>query len=355
FINLLTNDDNIRIGHDLESQTFDITTSRYVEDGVSVTLVDTPGFDDSREGITDTDILGKIADFLQEEFRSGGRKLNGIIYLHRISDPRMGGAAKKNLRVFREVCGDDKLDHVRIVTTNWNQGDEKQRNARQDALAKGAFEPLIKGGAKLCRQDKGLESARSIISQLIYQTPVTMKIQEELNEGRALGDTSAGALIIEEMKELKERHDKEMEGLIQEMEKASMANDEDLISELAEERRKLEGVRARAEVDRKTLEKTRSSRETQLALDAEMLQNYNDAQRRREYMAETTSNVEDEVSIHDNREGKNRRSDDAIATLGLAATGAIVVSAVGAGVAVGAAVGAVAAGVMAAHAIAKKM
>jgi len=66
-INLLTNDDNIHIGHDLESQTFDITPSHYMQDGISVTLVDTPGFDDSREGITDTDILGKIADFLLEE------------------------------------------------------------------------------------------------------------------------------------------------------------------------------------------------------------------------------------------------------------------------------------------------
>lgn len=66
-INLLTNDDNICIGHDLDSQTFDITTSCYTQDGISVTLVDTPGFDDSREGITDTDILKKIADFLQEK------------------------------------------------------------------------------------------------------------------------------------------------------------------------------------------------------------------------------------------------------------------------------------------------
>jgi predicted GTPase len=66
FINLLTNDDNIRIGHDLESQTFEINTSRYIQDGVSVTLVDTPGFNDSREGFTDTDIIGKIVDFLQE-------------------------------------------------------------------------------------------------------------------------------------------------------------------------------------------------------------------------------------------------------------------------------------------------
>ena len=67
FINLLTNDDNVRISHDLESQTSDVSTSCYSQDGVSVTLVDTPGCNDSREGFTDTDILGKIADFLQEE------------------------------------------------------------------------------------------------------------------------------------------------------------------------------------------------------------------------------------------------------------------------------------------------
>ena len=67
FINLLTKDDNIHIGHDLDSQTVDITTSCYIQDGISVTLVDTPGFDDSREGITNTDILGKIVDFLQSE------------------------------------------------------------------------------------------------------------------------------------------------------------------------------------------------------------------------------------------------------------------------------------------------
>ena len=67
FINFLTLDDNICIGHDLDSQTVDITTSHYMQNGISVTLVDTPGFDDSREGITDIDILEKIADFLQEK------------------------------------------------------------------------------------------------------------------------------------------------------------------------------------------------------------------------------------------------------------------------------------------------
>ena len=174
----------------------------------------------------------------------------------------MGGAAKKNLRVFRKICGDKGLDHVRIVTTNWNLVDEKQGNSRQDALTKGPFRPLINEGAYFCPHDKGLESAQSIMSQLIHQEPVTLMIQEELNEGRTLEDTSAGALIVEEMKELKKKHDKEVEGLKKELEDASMANDEDLRLELAEERRKLEEIMARAEKDRKTLKKTRIPWET---------------------------------------------------------------------------------------------
>jgi hypothetical protein len=127
----------------------------------------------------------------------------------------MGGVAKKNLRVFREVCGDKNLGHVLIATMNWNLVDEKQRNSHQAALAQGAFKPLIDAGADLCHHNKGVESARSIILQLIHQEPVTMKIQEELNEDQALGDTSAGAVIIEEMKK---KHNKEIEGLKRELE-----------------------------------------------------------------------------------------------------------------------------------------
>jgi len=266
----------------------------------------------------------------------------------------MGGAAKKNLRVFREICGDKNLGHVRIVTTNWNQADEKQKNARQDALAKGAFEPLIKEGAELCRHDKGIESAQLIISQLIHQTPVKMKIHEELNEGRTLGDTSAGAMIIEEMKELKEKHDKEVEGLKKEMEEAVIANDEDLRAELAEEHRKLEEMMARAEEDRKTLEKTRTTRETQLMVvaDKEKARRDNSDQERRAWETATTSTAESNIWVGERprRQMRERDGDRAIATLGLVATGAtvvavaggVVVAAAGAGVAVMAVAGAMA-------------
>ncbi|KAK2466555.1 hypothetical protein APHAL10511_001417 [Amanita phalloides] len=252
FIRLLTNDENIRIGHDLESMTFDVATSHYIDRGarLRVTLVDTPGFDDSREGVSDTDILGKIANFLQD---SGGRKLNGIIYLHRISDPRFSGTAKKNLRIFRELCGDDKLDHVRFVTTYWNVVSEKEGKDRESALANGVFKPFIDAGAKLIRHDGRFEFAKKIVSDLARKTPVKVKIQEELNAGMALGDTSAGAVIVEDMKELQKKHEDEMEELKKEFEEAENENDEYLRVELDEERRKLEEKIAQVEEDRKRL------------------------------------------------------------------------------------------------------
>ena len=174
----------------------------------------------------------------------------------------MGGTTKKNIRVFREICGDERLDHVRIVTTNWNLVDMIQGTSRERDLILGAFEPLIKEGAISFRHDRGLKSAQKIMSQLIHQEPVTLKIQEELNAGRTLGNTSAGALIVEEILELKKKHDKEVEGLKKELENASMANNEELRLELSEERRKLEEMMTRVEEDRKTLTMTRVPRRT---------------------------------------------------------------------------------------------
>ena len=72
---------------------------------------------------------------------------------------------EKNLRVLTDV-------------------DQKQGNSLQDALTEEAFGPLIREVTYLCRHDRGLESAQSIMSQLIHQESVTMMIQEELNAGQ---------------------------------------------------------------------------------------------------------------------------------------------------------------------------
>lgn len=59
------------MGHDLAPETSAIKTYSYyatVGNTVrNVTLVDTPGFDDNREDMTDVDILNHMADFLQNK------------------------------------------------------------------------------------------------------------------------------------------------------------------------------------------------------------------------------------------------------------------------------------------------
>ena len=65
-IHTLTGDESIVIGHGLESQSTEVKEFTYFDSGNNcfVTLIDTPGFDDSR-GISDTEVLKKIVSFLQ--------------------------------------------------------------------------------------------------------------------------------------------------------------------------------------------------------------------------------------------------------------------------------------------------
>ncbi|KAG6370908.1 hypothetical protein JVT61DRAFT_10932 [Boletus reticuloceps] len=273
FINLLTNDKRIHIGHAPESETSDIQTARYVDEktGISVTLIDTPGFDDSREGVTDTDILEKIVRFLEPE-EGERRKLNGIIYMHRISDPRVGGVSRKNLRMFHSLCGDANLKNVRIVTTNWARVSKEEGDKREVALQTGAFRALLDAEAGMRRHLNTVESAQVIMSELIPLEAVTMQIQRELEAGMTLGTTSAGTVLTAEMREMQKKHEKELADLKREMEEATKANDLALRAELAEERKALEQKMVRAEEDRERLARTLDEARKDLAAEQDKLQ-----------------------------------------------------------------------------------
>jgi len=58
----------IKVGHGIQSETNEVQpVSWNTENGTRVTLVDTPGFDDSRDGMTDVKVLNMIATFLTKE------------------------------------------------------------------------------------------------------------------------------------------------------------------------------------------------------------------------------------------------------------------------------------------------
>ncbi|KAF8164270.1 hypothetical protein K438DRAFT_1552078, partial [Mycena galopus ATCC 62051] len=215
FIKLVTGNYSVEVGESLESETFDVKDFQFFDHttGRKVRIVDTPGFDDSRSGVTDTDILKKIADYLLHEY-DNNRKLNGLIYLHRISDPRFGGQSARNLRMFKELCGAQNYKNVVILTTFWSQVDKSRGPRREEQLRSQFFRPLVEGGACCMRHHQTVDDAGEVLSHIYSLVPVNPQITEEIRvQGKTLENTAAGSVLREEVEGCIAKHNEEMEDL----------------------------------------------------------------------------------------------------------------------------------------------
>jgi len=161
--------------------------------------------------------------------------------------------------MFRNLCGDNSLRSVVIVTTMWDEvtqltGEEREKElATKDVF----FKPALDKGARLARHTDTLESAQAIIRSFIYNqsTSVTLQIQEELSRGLCISDTCAGRELGRELFEQMERHRQEMQGLMSEMQEASRMRDEESRQELALERSRMEASIMRLQLDSTNLTK----------------------------------------------------------------------------------------------------
>ncbi|KAL8727621.1 MAG: hypothetical protein Q9166_005929 [cf. Caloplaca sp. 2 TL-2023] len=138
FISIVTENDTIPIGEpgDLDSVTnsvqdylLDIRRGNVI---YRVHLIDSPGFDDSTA--EDIKVLTRIADYINLHYKLGST-LAGILYLHDIMKPKMGGVGQRNLRMLEEMVGIGKWDNCTLVTTKWGcTTDPEGEEAREKTL-----------------------------------------------------------------------------------------------------------------------------------------------------------------------------------------------------------------------------
>ncbi|KIK46994.1 hypothetical protein CY34DRAFT_35664, partial [Suillus luteus UH-Slu-Lm8-n1] len=226
FINKAS-ESNLPVGHGLESCTNEVRTSRpFVVNGRVVTLIDTPGFDDTTR--SDTDILAMIAAYLSKTYEHGAR-LAGVIYMHRISDSKMGGTSNRNFKMFRELCGESSLKNVLIVTNMWSKVKPEIGEARESELASKDkfFKPAIEKGARMLRHDGSLESAHTTLRYLLSSHSATLAIQQEIvNEQKPIEKTTAGSELRRALDEQADRNKEEIRNLRAEIEAAKRAKHE---------------------------------------------------------------------------------------------------------------------------------
>jgi len=216
FINLLSgSESSLPVGNNLESCTKEIGTVQCTINNRPVTLIDTPGFDDTTR--SETEIIRMIAHFLTSTYQKG-IKLSGIIYMHRISDNRMGGLSQRNFKMFKEICGIEAAKNVVIVTSMWDEVHADRGEAREIELKSLFFKPILDQGAQLLRNDNTQQSALRIIAHFIENQPIPLRIQQEIvDEHKQLDKTGAGVELLKELDKQQELYRNEINALKEEM------------------------------------------------------------------------------------------------------------------------------------------
>jgi peptidoglycan/xylan/chitin deacetylase (PgdA/CDA1 family) len=225
------------------------------KDGKRLFLIDTPGFDDTYK--SDTDILREVANWLSEAYQRR-IQLTGIVYLHRILDVRLGGAAMKNLRMFKELCGPEGLSSVVLATTMWRgvEMDRALQREQQLVTSPKFWAGMIAKGSKVMRQDQEAESAMAIVDYLVARKrPVVLDIQRQLvDDNMTLDRTSAGMEVQAEIAKHRELYQKKLDEYKQEMQAAIRAKDKESQDEILSLRREIEQKLKKDEEDRLKLQ-----------------------------------------------------------------------------------------------------
>ncbi|KAJ7364254.1 P-loop containing nucleoside triphosphate hydrolase protein [Mycena albidolilacea] len=253
FINIVSGS-NLRVGKSLQSCTSTVQVAPPFQLGDRwVTLIDTPGFDDTTR--SDTEILTQIAAFLAAAYESG-KKLAGVVYMHRISDVRMGGISTRNFKMFRQLCGESTLRNVVIVTNMWGEVLHEVGEAREAELAGDGrfFKAVLDKGARMLRHYNNAASATAILHYLIGNQPRALRIQRELvDQGKDILQTAAGGELNRELNAQIERHRQEMVKLQHDLQEAIREKDEETKKELEIETGKLQAEMIRVQNDSRKL------------------------------------------------------------------------------------------------------
>ncbi|CAE6452183.1 unnamed protein product [Rhizoctonia solani] len=188
--------DSMRVGRGLKSCTQKVEpTTMFTVDGKPVIIIDCPGFDDTY--LSETEILKSLASFLTVAY-SHNFKITGLLYLHKITDTRVGGTSIRHMNMFKELCGTESLKNVVYVMNMWSNPPTEDEIMREDELrySDEFFGMPLAEGAQMARHNNTQASAHDIVRKLLPRPPTVPKISRELvDEGLKLEETGAGTAL----------------------------------------------------------------------------------------------------------------------------------------------------------------
>jgi len=212
-------------------------------------LVDTPGFDD--QTMSNNDVIKMLLEWLESSYREGQR-LNGIIYIHNITKPRMQGSAYQNIRMFRNLCGDDALGNVILATSFWDQVEPTLGERREQELvdSKDFWANMVAKKSRVVRLTSHRSDCLKLLEQIAGNSKCDLLVQQELvTENKAMKDTTLG----------RQTKDEEIERVDMELRREREAERDKWKAKLEErdkqQKKELKKIKSKHEIQMKELRK----------------------------------------------------------------------------------------------------
>lgn len=151
-------------------------------------------------------------------------KLSGVICLHEISQTRMLGTSRKNIRMFNKLCGDEGTKNVILATTKWEDINPEFGQQRERQLIEVCWKDMIKLGSRMHRFMTTSESAWAAINLILKNsdkpgTIDTFQMQEELVEfDKILAETEQRNVgERDELQEVLEENERKLRSTLQQV------------------------------------------------------------------------------------------------------------------------------------------
>ncbi|KAH8750693.1 P-loop containing nucleoside triphosphate hydrolase protein, partial [Hyaloscypha sp. PMI_1271] len=238
----------VAVGHGLKSHTSEIEVYSFQYNDKRIHLIDTPGFDDTFK--PDIEVLKTAATWLSEAYQKD-LLLTGIIYLHRITDTRMGGTARKDLMMFKKLCGEDSFSNVVLATTHWEKVSAEDGDRREAELRTSTefYGTMIRRGSTMMRHMDNAISAKAVVAHLVNQhTTTVLNIQREMVADKVgLKETEAGRVLQSDIIKRTEQLNRKLKDTEERMKEAINQKNDALAKELAEQEEELKELKAAAQ------------------------------------------------------------------------------------------------------------
>jgi DNA repair exonuclease SbcCD ATPase subunit len=175
----------------------------------TITLVDTPGFDDTNQ--TETKILRHLSSWLSDSYKDG-RKINAIFYLHRITDQKMSGGATRNLRSFKKLCGPQCYANIILGTTFWSRANRNnaelaraERREQELRTSDSFWKEMVDGGSMMVRIPGTTVEARELLLDLCNREPQVLEAQvEQVDQNKPFEELAAVRSINPEISRMQQ-------------------------------------------------------------------------------------------------------------------------------------------------------